>query len=244
MQTMPISAATRTAFREFGYVVLADAVDPATLKDLREAAGLIFDRVVGTTLVERVTHPRLTWWRLPDGRPYVFKVKPVADLVPAFAEVARNRSLLDTASALLGGAATLMENKVTYKATLDVNAEWAALPVLGEEVCKHSDAAYFAERGFGRVLTIALCLDDCPAEAGALRVWPGSHRRQLENVPTADQGPVVPDESAPDAAAVTLTAAAGTVLAWDAALVHASGPNQTDNQRRLLVLGYTVGSSH
>ena len=242
MQTLSINAVRQTAFHECGYVVLPDAVDPATLTDLREAADLVFDRVVGTTLAERLTHPRLTWWRLPDGRPYAFKVKPVADLAPAFAELAGSRSLLDMASALLGGAARLMEDKVTYKAALDVDAGWAALPVLGEEVCKHSDAAYFAERGFGRVVTVAVCLDDCSTEAGALRVWPGSHRQEVEHVPTADQGPVVPDESAPDAAAVTLTAAAGTVLAWDAAVVHASGPNRTDNPRRLLVLGYTVSS--
>ena len=114
------------------------------------------------------------------------------------------------------------------------------MPVLGEEVRKHSDATYFAARGFSRVLTVAVCLDDCPAEAGALRVWPGTHRRPVEYVPTADQGPVVPDESAPDDEAVTLTAEAGTVLAWDAALVHASEANLTDKPRRLLVLGYTA----
>jgi ectoine hydroxylase-related dioxygenase (phytanoyl-CoA dioxygenase family) len=55
---------------------------------------------------------------------------------------------------------------------------------------------------------------------------------------TERQGPVVPDEQAPDSAAVTLVAAAGTVLIWDANLVHASGPNLSDEPRRLLVLGY------
>jgi ectoine hydroxylase-related dioxygenase (phytanoyl-CoA dioxygenase family) len=241
MRALQIDPSLRNRFEEDGYIVLPGALDPATVAGLREAARLSFERVVGTTIAERATNPRLTWWLLRDGRPYVFKIKPVTDLAETFAETASGWPLIELATTLLGSQATLMEDKVTYKTALDIEAPWADLPVLGEEVRKHSDAAYFESRGFGRVLTVVLCLDDCPAEAGALRVWPGSHRASIEQVPTAEQGPVVPDESAPDAAAVTLTGEAGTVLAWDSALVHASGPNQTTSPRRLLVLGYTVG---
>ncbi|MFF5051721.1 phytanoyl-CoA dioxygenase family protein [Micromonospora sp. NPDC000663] len=231
----------RAAFDEHGYLVISEFIDAATLTGLRAAADLAFDTVVGATLAQQAPHPRLTWWRLPDGRPYVFKLKPVADLAPLFGEVVASDAVLGVASAVLGGASTVMEDKITYKVPLETEAGWATLPVLGEEVRKHSDAAYFAARGFGRVLTVALCLDDCPAEAGALRVWPGSHHRPVAHVMTPEQGPVVPDESAPDHAAVTLEAAAGSLLAWDSALVHASDPNRTVNPRRLLVLGYTTG---
>jgi ectoine hydroxylase-related dioxygenase (phytanoyl-CoA dioxygenase family) len=62
-------------------------------------------------------------------------------------------------------------------------------------------------------------------------------------VATDTQGPVVPDAAAPDTDAVLLTADAGTVIAWDAALVHASGPNTSGHSRRLLVLGYTAISA-
>jgi hypothetical protein len=243
MRTLPITAEGRATFDRDGYLVLADALDAATLANLRAAADLAFDRVLGATLAERVSSPRLTWWRLPDGRPYIFKIKPVADLVPLFGTVASSETVAGVASAVLDAPARLMEDKVTYKAPLDEDAGWADLPVLGEEVCKHSDAAYFAARGFGRVLTVALCLDDCPAEAGALRVWPGSHRRAVTHMPTRDQGPVVPDEDAPDCDAVTLEASAGALLAWDSALVHASGPNRTGHPRRLLVLGYSTGGA-
>jgi ectoine hydroxylase-related dioxygenase (phytanoyl-CoA dioxygenase family) len=143
----------------------------------------------------------------------------------------------------MGGPAELMEDKFMYKQELGTEAaDWATLPVLGEEVRKHTDAAYFAARGYGRVLTVAVCLDDCTPESGALRVWRGTHRRDIAMLSTDTQGPVVPDDEAPDTDAVLLAADAGTVLAWDAALVHASGPNISGHPRRLLVLGYTAVS--
>lgn len=86
-------------------------------------------------------------------------------------------------------------------------------------------------------MTIAVCLDDCAVNAGPVRVCPGTHRRAIPSIPT-ENGPVVPDSAAPDAASIPLTAAAGAVLAWDSRLVHASGPNTTGRPRRLLVLGY------
>ncbi|XTZ15382.1 phytanoyl-CoA dioxygenase family protein [Micromonospora echinospora] len=243
MRMLSVSNTMRSRLRRDGYLTIPDAVDQGTLAGLRAAADLAFERVVGETLADRITHSRLTWWRLPDGRPYVFKIKPVADLAPPFHEMTSASAIRDVASVVLGANAVLMEDKVTYKTALTEDAAWADLPILGEDVRKHSDAAYFAARGFGQVITMALCLDDCPAEAGALQVWPGSHERPARHQPTANQGPVVTDEDAPDEQAVTLEAGAGTLLTWDAALVHASGPNRTDRPRRLLVLGYTASNA-
>lgn len=243
MQSLSISSFTRSRFQRDGYLVIDEFVDHDMLARLRAAADLAFQQVVDGTLAARATHPRLTWWRLPDGRPYVFKIKPVLDLAAAFTEATLSDALRSLASAILGVDAVLMEDKVTYKTALTDEARWADLPVLGEDVRKHSDAAYFTARGFGRVVTVALCLDDCPAAAGALQVWPGSHERPIRHEPTRNQGPVVVDEDAPEKQTVTLEAAAGTLLAWDAALVHASGPNSTGKPRRLLVLGYTASSA-
>src|SRR2546421_9720897 len=191
----------------------------------------------------RTPDPRITWWRLSSGHPYVLKIKPVLDLAPAATSVAHGTEFSRLAADLLGGPARLMEDKLMIKQKVDVAAGWAGLPVLGEEVCKHTDAAYFEARGHRRVLTVAVCLDDCTDDAGALRVWPGTHRRTVEQVATPKQGPVVPGHAAPDADATLLEAQAGTVLAWDARLVHASGPNRSGKPRRLLVLGYAPAAS-
>ena len=239
MAAPQISPDTLQTFSDQGYLMLPDLVPPTAIEQLRAETDRVLWRLLSRMVAARVPDPRITWWRLTSGHPYVLKVKPVLDLAPAAAAIAHGSEFGGLAADLLGGDARLMEDKLMVKQKVDVAASWAGLPVLGEEVCKHTDAAYFEARGYSRVVTVALCLDDCTAEAGALRVWPGTHRQTVEQVPTPDRGPVVPDHAAPDADAVLLEATAGSVLAWDARLVHASGPNHTGKPRRLLVFGYT-----
>lgn len=242
MPTSPasVSADVLQTFQTEGFLVLPGFLSIAGLHQLRCDADAVLRRLIEAMVAEQTTDERVTWWRLASGRLYLLKVKPVIDLAPAAAKFAGGPDLRVLIGHLLGAVPQLMEDKFMYKQELDIVAPWAAVPVLGEEVCKHTDAAYFRARGYGRVLTVAACLDDCADESGALRVWPGTHRRDVEQVITVRQGPVVPDHAAPDAAAVTLEAAAGSLLVWDSALVHASGPNTSDRPRRLLVLGYTA----
>lgn len=227
------------SFEDLGYAVFSDAFTPAVIEDLRHDAERLRDDLLKRMIADQAVDPRVTWWRLASGSAYLLKIKPVLATAPAAAVLAENAWLTTTVSGLLHGPALLMEDKFMYKQQLDVNADWADLPQLGEEVCKHTDAAYFRARGYHRVITVAVCLDDCTADAGALKVWPGTHRRWLAMVDTECQGPVVADKDAPDEDAVILTAKAGSVLVWDSGLVHASGPNASGNPRRLLVLGYT-----
>jgi hypothetical protein len=233
-----LTANDAECFATNGYLVLTNLIPMSTVAWVREDSqallATLLHRMVSTTTAD----PRVTWWRLESGRPYVLKIKPVADLVPSAAALALSPQLTSVAAKLLGSAPRLMEDKIMYKQAVDVDAEWAHLPTLGEEVCKHTDEAYFANRGYQRVLTVAVSLDECTDAAGALRVWPGTHRRSVPIVTTTHQGPVVPDHAAPDTEAVTLAADPGSVLIWDAALVHASGPNTSGRPRRLLVLGY------
>jgi len=228
-------------FERDGYIIFPSPIDADTVDKLRSEA----DRVRAATLVgmrmSRTVDPRVTWWRLADGSPYLLKIKPILNVAPAAAAVANGLWLTSRLGELLGGPPILMEDKFMYKQRLDDDIDWVDLPVLGEEVRKHTDAAYFTQRGYGRVLTVAICLDECTADSGALKVWPDSHHRDIQMVPTDNQGPVVPDELAPDSDGVLLEAAVGSVLIWDSRLVHASDPNTSDRPRRLLVFGFTAG---
>ncbi|MEU9890072.1 phytanoyl-CoA dioxygenase family protein [Sphaerisporangium sp. NPDC051011] len=215
------------AFRSDGHLVLPGWITAKELEALRtEADNIICD----VPLTDR----RVTAWRLTDGDAYVLKVKPVLDLAPTARGLAA--SLAGLATTLLGGAARLIDEKISYKQRVGGTAPER---VLGEEIHKHADAVYYRRRGIaGPIVTIAVCLDDCPPSAGPVRVWPGSHLRDVPHQLTEDHGPVVPDQEAPDSRSVPLTAAAGTILAWDARLIHASAPNTSGRPRRLLILGY------
>jgi Phytanoyl-CoA dioxygenase (PhyH) len=237
--TPTISDRVRSSLTTNGFLVLPDLVPAGTIEALRAEADTVLRQRLSLMVTTRTPDPRVTWWRLASGHPYVLKIKPVVDLAPTVAAVADDLRAVITD--LIGPAPRLMENKFMYKQVVDIAAGWAGLPVLGEEVRKHTDAAYFSARGYQRVLTVALCLDPCTTQTGALRVWPGSHRRTINMTATDNQGPVVLDAEAPDDAAVTLVATPGSVLAWDSALVHASGPNTSGRPRRLLVLGYAPG---
>jgi hypothetical protein len=242
--TVPsVSTRELERFAADGFLVLPDLVPTITIDAIRGEADAVLQARLGHMVATRTRDPRVTWWRLTSGRPFVLKIKPVVDLSATAASVAEGDAVRAVVADLLGARSLLMENKFMYKQVVDVACGWAGLPVLSEEVCKHTDAAYFAARGYHRVLTVAVCLDVCTEAAGALRVWPGSHLRAIEMVATDSQGPVVPDTDAPDDAAVTLVAAPGTVLVWDSALVHASGPNSSGRPRRLLVLGYAPADS-
>lgn len=229
-------------FESHGYAVFGTPFAPSVIEGLRHDADRIRDELLSQIATDKQHNPRITWWQLDDGRPYLLKIKPVLDKAPAAAALANGFWMKATIGGLLGTPPKLMEEKFMYKQRLDLEAAWADLPVLGEEVCKHTDSAYFRARGYARVLTVAVCLDDCTPEAGALRVWPGTHRREVAMRNTERQGPVVDESAAPDEDAVTLAVPAGSVLVWDSALVHASGPNRSGHPRRLLVLGYAASS--
>lgn len=235
---MTLTGRQRRVFADDGYLVVPGLLPEATVEQLRNDADAVLQNMLAGMAAASASDSRVTWWRLATGQPYVLKIKPVLDLAPAAAVLAGGAELRGLISGLLSARPQLMEDKFMYKQQVDIAAGWADLPVLGEEVCKHTDAAYFGARGFGRVITVAVCLDECTEAAGAIRVWAGTHQRPVELAHTGCQGPVVADHAAPDAAAVTLEAPAGSVIAWDARLVHASGPNTSGRPRRLLVLGY------
>ena len=227
-------------FTPDGYVIWPNALQLGIIADLRTAADELLSHTIDVVVREQRPDDRLTWWRLPTGQPYVLKIKSVVEQAPQVAALVAGSVTQGLATELLGGQVEVIDSKFMCKAAIDISADRIDLPELGEEVCKHTDAAYYRTRGYDRVLTVAVCLDDCTETAGSLQVWPGTHMVNITMLSTERQGPVVPDEVAPDNDAVSLFAPAGSILAWDSALIHASGPNLSGRPRRLLVLGYAA----
>jgi len=82
-----------------------------------------------------------------------------------------------------------------------------------------------------RMVSVRLHLDDCPAENGALRVLPGTHR---DGKLSAEQIDAAVAEVAP----VTCEAHAGDVLVMRPLLVHASSAAMVPRHRRVIHFDY------
>jgi hypothetical protein len=86
-----------------------------------------------------------------------------------------------------------------------------------------------------RMVTLRLHLDDCPAENGALRVLPGSHRHgKLSAEQIADWRTRVPE--------TVCEVPAGGVLMMRPLLLHASSASVRPGHRRVLHLEYACDS--
>lgn len=83
------------------------------------------------------------------------------------------------------------------------------------------------------MLAFRLHLDPCPAENGALRVLPGSHR--LGRIRQEDQETLL-SQGEP----VTCEARAGDILVMRPLLLHASSPSETGADRRVLHVEYAA----
>jgi len=81
------------------------------------------------------------------------------------------------------------------------------------------------------LLAVRLHLDDCPAENGALRVMPGSHRGGQLPRPAISA-------LAAEGSFEIVTAAAGDALFMKPLILHASSPAQSPSHRRVLHLEF------
>jgi phytanoyl-CoA hydroxylase len=86
-------------------------------------------------------------------------------------------------------------------------------------------------------VTCWLALDDAELENGCLWVIPGSHR-QGTLAHHNGAGPFRVGHDGPDTDGVPVPVARGSVLVFSSLLMHRSGPNVTDRQRRAWIIQY------
>lgn len=107
----------------------------------------------------------------------------------------------------------------------------------------HQDATYWGLSS-DEVATAWVALTDAPVESGAMKFWPGSHRReQLPHVDTFHENNLLSrgQELAvkvPEEEGVLVPLKAGEVSLHHVKLVHGSGPNTSGDRRIGLALRY------
>src|SRR5436190_22026955 len=89
-------------FATDGYIVLPRLIPMSTVERLREDSQALLVNLLHRMVTITTPDPRVTWWRLDSRRPYVLKIKPVADLVPAAAALALSPQLTGVTAELLG----------------------------------------------------------------------------------------------------------------------------------------------
>ncbi len=164
----------------------------------------------------------------------------------AIRELTEEGALLGLARTVLGTGAWPVKATLFAKSpTANWKVPWHQDVTIA--VCSRCDAAGFGswteKDGVPHVqapaevlegmLALRLHLDPCPAENGALRVLPGSHR--LGRIRQEDREALL-SQSEP----VICEARAGDVLVMRPLLLHASSPSRTGADRRVLHVEYAA----
>jgi phytanoyl-CoA hydroxylase len=221
-----------TAYREQGYLIVPNALDPALIDAARTEA----------TAICRGQRGAIDGGEPVDGadgdvlRRYLCIHFP-HKISALFRDIARAPSIVDALTGVIGPNVKMMQSMLFIKAEGKPGQAW------------HQDEAHIPTRD--RSLTAAwIALDDATVENGCLWVIPGSHRRGVL-YPVRDQ----PDSRFDctqeayrfgyrEADAVPVELSAGAALIFNGYLLHRSLPNTgRHGMRRALVNHYMSAES-
>jgi ectoine hydroxylase-related dioxygenase (phytanoyl-CoA dioxygenase family) len=206
-------------YREQGYLLVEDVIDPALLTRLRDAAEAMIERSRAVSESDAV-------FDLDEGHsaatPRLTRVKHPHLNVPGFDKVLHAPKVKAVLQDLLGPVVRLQTTKLNTKA-----------PGGGAAVEWHQDWAFYPHTN-DDLLALGLILANVDEANGPLMVIPGSHKG-----PVLDHsrngvfaGAIDPADPLFDLSrAVTLTGKAGSMSVHHVRLLHGSAPNMSDRAR-------------
>jgi ectoine hydroxylase-related dioxygenase (phytanoyl-CoA dioxygenase family) len=220
-------------YRETGYLVVPDVLEPDMLVRLRESLDAL---VAGAARVSTHTDIYdLEPGHTPDN-PKVRRIKLPHTHTPAFWELAKYPRLVSILEKLLGPSGVRLHgSKINLKA-----------PHYGSPVEWHQDWAFYPHTN-DDLLAVGVMLDDAFLENGPLLVVPGSHKGPVWDHHAPDGtfcGAMDPTRREVDfESAVPLTGRAGAMSFHHVRLVHGSAQNISDRPRRLLLYEYAAADA-
>lgn len=239
---MRLTSAELTSYEENGYLVRDGAFSAEEVKEIHRACEETCTSVAARS-VERakvkvsqyyvferdVADSTLIKWEPGDGN-VIQGLEPVAHLHPYFGALAKHPAFTEPTCSILGvDEVALFTEKLNTKRAR-----------VGGEYALHKDYPYWTDSAEDpeRLVTLSVALDDSTAENGALEVLPGSHK--MKNPPTKDSElDFERNELDPDrldtSGMIVVEVPAGSVIMFGPHLIHRSGPNKSDVDRRALL---------
>lgn len=225
-------------FQEKGYLMLPGYLDEDTTNRLKDEADRLLELTVNTSLATNRQSQRLSLNEHGDGSQSVRNIQPFIDISREYKRIGVTdlppllRPLMDDDPVSMDRTSQL-----NYKQPLpEPIPELDGAPFTGNYPV-HADWPYFEGKATAPTKFIigSVFIDECTKENGALEIWPGSHTRTFEHEHTELGAYEVPPETIDHDAGKPIRGPAGSILFFDAKLVHSSSPNVTDGPRRLAI---------
>lgn len=227
----PLSTEQLVAYRRDGFTVVSGAVDDALLAALIAAADRFGDEAKTLTADSATIELDDTASTIGGGS-LIRRIKSPHLHDPAFARALMSPSLLDMVEQLIGPDFRWHHTKLNAKQ-----------PSGSGQVEWHTDWGYYPHTN-ADLLEIAIAIDPSTEANGCLRVLPGSHRGPaLDHTEAGIFVGAVRPNSFDGSKTVPLLLEPGDISIHHVRLLHGSGPNRTDKERRLLLQGYAAADA-
>lgn len=232
-------------FQKDGYLFLPGFFDDQ-IKQFKNEADRILELVVNSSLANNRMNRRLSLNGHDDGSQSVRNVQPFIDLSLVFKRMAVNflppllHPLMDDKPVSLDRTSQL-----NYKQPLPKPVkEFDGAPFSGDYPV-HADWPYFEGKAPvpANFVISSVFIDACTEDNGSLEIWPGTHEQKFDHEKTELGAFAIPQNIIDQDAGQKVCGPAGSVLLFDAKLVHSSVPNQTDGPRRLAIYRHAPKSN-
>ena len=230
-------------FQEHGYVAMERVFSDDEVRRMRKEADEILELILNSSNSLERQSGRLDLVRNEAGF-LVRKIQPINDLSLYLSQISADSRLLDPMRALMNEEPILMEEKLNYKQPLpSLSFGFETKPRDTDRFPVHNDWAYYRAQNYPQgIISSAITLDDCPAESGPIRIWPGTHKSHLEHE-SVDIGLQVQPGLVDFEGGEDLLLPAGSVAFFSSLLVHNSRPNISEKPRRMMIYSHYPASA-
>ncbi len=221
----------KATYLEAGFIVLEGVLPKADIVQAREVVTEFVERSRSVPTSDPV-------FDLEPGHtakdPRVRRLKEPCSLHAIFRSLGLCDAILDRVAALIGRDIRFQTSKLNMKSAR-----------YGSPVDWHQDFAFYPHTN-DDLLAVGIALDDCTLENGCMLMIPGSHRGPIwsHHQDGLFVGAVDVEKPGLDAtAAVPVPVSAGGITLHHCRTLHASAPNASQAQRRVLFLEYCAADA-